>query len=332
MFDLSSYNSFHLPVFCEEGREIFSLEDLQKPINPPYIILGGGSDVLFTEDFAGTVLINKIVGYTITKESDKITKVRVGGGYILDQLIIELLNHNITGLENLSLIPGTIGAAPIQNIGAYGVEIGDFIDSIEAYNLKTQEFKIFTQAECQFSYRHSYFKEHKNEPWFITHVNLVFANEFLPKLTYSGLQSLEFKDAFAIRNRVISLRNEKLPNPDYVGNAGSFFKNPYIDKFKAQQLQKEYEQVPLYPIEDNLFKVAAGWLIDKAGCRGIKHGQAGTWGNQALVIVNLGKAKPHEIVAMAHYVCSQVKMKFDIDLVPEVRLYGKHGEVEWEQI
>lgn len=401
MFDLSKYNTFNLTVYSQCGREIRSPADLKEPITKPYIILGGGSDVLFTEDFDGTVLINRIQGVEIkkcsgvlpellqslykdkdpsfsqfkaelktalsgtpdknlekhselhqglsvdssldsSKESALVEKnglvegdyyrVRVGGGVILDELIDELLDKGIPGLENLSLIPGTVGAAPIQNIGAYGVEIGDFIESVEAHHLETGESRVFLNAECNFGYRSSIFKESEYKSYFITHVNLVLPSTFMPRQNYAGLQSYEFKEPRALRDRVIALRNEKLPNPKYVGNAGSFFKNPYVPSERLSELKKEYENVPAYKQEDGSFKLAAGWLIDKANCRGIKHGQVGTWGNQALVIVNLGKAKPHEVVAIAKYVSTEVKSKFGIDLVPEVRLYGKHGEKEWAQI
>lgn len=350
MFDLSSYNTFNLHVSAKDGIEIRScadLEALELPLSEPFIILGGGSDVLFTEDFAGTVLINRIKGIDVQKvelcpsgvplndlESSEIFyEVRVGGGVVLDELIVALLQHGICGLENLSLIPGTVGAAPIQNIGAYGVEIGSFISSIETINLHNGQKRIFSQSECKFGYRYSIFKESAYRSYFITHVNLRLSKSFVPQQNYAGLQSYEFKDAFALRERVISLRNEKLPNPKYVGNAGSFFKNPYVSAQKLAELKAEYgESVPCYLMPDGRYKLAAGWLIDKAHCRGLKHGQVGTWGKQALVIVNLGNAKPHEVVAIARYVGAEVKSKFGIDLVPEVRLYGKHGELAWDQI
>ncbi len=399
MFDLSSYNTFNLAVSAREGLvvyEVADLENLPLPLEEPYIILGGGSDVLFTEDFVGTVLINRIMGVSITKlprradsavafasaaassaasaavavtaeasvaaaandaaataadtappslsssiavaeiyDSDSAFEyvVRVGGGVVLDDLIAQLLKEDICGLENLSLIPGTVGAAPIQNIGAYGVEIGDFIESIEAFDLRTGETKVFTAAQCHFGYRYSIFKEPEYRSLFITHVTLRLSKTFVPHQNYAGLQSMEFKDAFAMRERVIALRNEKLPNPKYVGNAGSFFKNPYVNADVVAALQAQFgSNVPCYPCEDGRFKLAAGWLIDKANCRGLKHGQVGTWGKQALVIVNLGNAKPHEVLALARYISAEVKSKFGIDLVPEVRLYGKHGEIAWDQI
>lgn len=350
MFDLSPYNTFNLHVSARAGIEISQssdLEALELPLSEPYIILGGGSDVLFVDDFEGTVLINRIKGVEVQKvelmpspvalealnAADLFYEVRVGGGVVLDELIVALLQQGICGLENLSLIPGTVGAAPIQNIGAYGVEIGSFITTIEAINLRNGQKRIFTHDECQFGYRYSIFKEPEYRSYFITHVNLRLSKNFVPEQSYAGLQSYEFKDAFAMRERVISLRNEKLPNPKYVGNAGSFFKNPYVTTEKVKELKARFgDNIPCYQQENGSYKVAAGWLIDKAQCRGLKHGQVGTWGKQALVIVNLGNAKPHEVVAIARYVCAEVKSKFGIDLIPEVRLYGKHGELAWDQI
>ncbi|MCK0527485.1 UDP-N-acetylmuramate dehydrogenase [Anaerobiospirillum sp. NML120449] len=331
MFDLRNYNTFNLTVYAREGREVHSIDDLKTPVTGPYIILGGGSDVLFTEDFDGTVLINKIEGVSIEKCSDCYL-VRAGGGLVLDDFIEQMLSQDITGLENLSLIPGTVGAAPIQNVGAYGVEVGSLIESVEAVNLNDGSLRIFTHDECAFAYRHSIFKEPQCRSYFITHVTFRLPLAFTPVQNYAGLQSCSFRDAGAVRNTVIALRNEKLPNPRHVGNAGCFFKNPYVQPEVLHALEKSFGKVPSWPAEDGSCKLAAGWLIDKAGCRGIRHGQVGTWGQQALVIVNLGDALPHEVLAMARYVSAEVKSKFSIDLVPEVRLYGKHGEREWEQI
>ena len=298
MFDLKNYNTFNLTVYAQEGREINSIDDLQSPVSEPYIILGGGSDVLFTEDFAGTVLINKITGLHIEDKADGYY-VRAGGGLLLDDLIASLLDQGISGLENLSLIPGTVGAAPIQNVGAYGVEVGSLIESVETINLKNGKRQCFSSAQCNFAYRYSIFKEPGYQSYFITHVNFKLPKHFVAVQNYAGLQSYEFKDPKAVRERVIALRNEKLPNPKHVGNAGCFFKNPYVSQAKLESLQAQFDHVPNFPYSAGQVKLAAGWLIDKANCRGIKHGQVGTWGQQALVIVNLGNAKPHEVVALA---------------------------------
>ena len=343
MFDLSAYNTFNLTVYAQEGRVIATPEDLAQPVRGPFIILGGGSDVLFTEDFAGTVLINRIMGIEYGPKlnvhgqptaDDNATHilVRVGGGVLLDDFIATMIAEGICGLENLSLIPGTVGAAPIQNVGAYGVEIGELIACVEAREVLSGKCVTMTKEQCRFSYRSSIFKEQGWSNLFITHVIFKLPLRFTPQVNYAGLQSCEFKNAAALRARVIALRTEKLPNPKYVGNAGSFFKNPYVSAAKVAELQARYGTVPCYLQSDGRYKLAAGWLIDQAHCRGIKHGQVGTWGKQALVIVNLGGAKPHEVVALAKYVSAEVRNQFALDLVPEVRLYGKHGEISWDQI
>lgn len=367
MFDLSAYNTFKLKVFCREGKEIRSVEDLEAVsanLCEPVIFLGSGSDVLFTSDFEGTVLIGRIKGIEISavfssgRQSTKVLissdaplseslsavnslrknetpvfyRLRIGGGEVLDRVIELLIDLGIPGLENLSLIPGTVGAAPVQNVGAYGSEIADFIESVEAFDVDSRERIIFSHEECRFGYRSSYFKSEKKRRLFLTHVNLRLNAVFKAKADYAGLQSLQFESAVAVRERVIALRREKLPDPAFVGNAGSFFKNPYVSAELFSSLKEKWPDMPAWPQSDGSYKLAAGWLIDKAGCRGIKHGRAGTWGGQALVIVNLGQALPHEIVAVASYVCAEVKRVFAVDLIPEVRIYGRYGEEEWNRI
>lgn len=251
---------------------------------------------------------------------------------LLDNLIEQLLDKGIFGLENLSAIPGTVGAAPIQNVGAYGVEIGDFIESVEVCDLGTHELLRLSKDECAFGYRTSYFKQHKDKPYFVLYVNFVFPDMFIPRLSYSGLQDKALQDARAVREEVMALRSRKLPDPRFTGNAGSFFKNPVVPAQVAESLREQYPDMPVFTAPSGDYKLAAGWLIDRAGCRGITHGQAGTWEHQALVIVNRGQARPHEIVALGKYVCACVKDKFGLDLEPEVRLYGRNGETEWHSL
>lgn len=329
MFSLLPYNTFALDVHAQHGIVVNALSDLKFPLPEPYIILGRGSDVLFTSDFEGTALINNIRGVDILHEDNEYL-VRVGGGEILDELIVKLLNQGICGLENLSAIPGTVGAAPIQNIGAYGVEIGNFIASVEVCDLKSGKTFTLDKDACQFGYRDSYFKRHPQEHLFIIYVNFRFPDEPKLILSYQGLRDQDLKDAQAVRAQVRALRARKLPDPRYVGNAGSFFKNPLVDAQTVTRLREQYPDIPVFTAEGGRYKLAAGWLIDKAGCRGITHGHAGTWEHQALVLVNRGQAKPHEIVSLAKYVSTQVMAHFGIELVPEVRLYGRNGEVAWD--
>ncbi len=331
MFDLTDYNTFGLSVHAGKGIIIKSLEDLEQVKENEILILGSGSDVLFADDYEGTVLINAIQGLSIERDEERYC-VRAGGGLLLDNLIARLLQQDITGLENLSLIPGTVGAAPIQNVGAYGVEIGDYIESVEVYDLDSHQQLIFTRDMCEFGYRTSVFKRNHDRHWVITYVNLTFPCEFRPHLTYPGLKGELLEDAMEIRRRVIELRRRKLPDPKVIGNAGSFFKNPLVDGKTVDRLRVQYENMPVFTADNGMFKLAAGWLIEKAGLRGITHGNAGTWEGTALVLVNRGGARPHEIIALAKYICTQVKLMFDVDLEPEVRIYGRTGEMTWSQL
>ncbi|MBO6259020.1 MAG: UDP-N-acetylmuramate dehydrogenase [Succinivibrio sp.] len=331
MFDLTAYNTFGLHVYSKDGLIVRCVEDLSKIRDDKFIILGKGSDVLLTDDYDGTVLIDEIKDLEISEEQDSFL-VKAGGGIVLDDLIAKLVSQNIGGLENLSAIPGTVGAAPVQNIGAYGVEIGNFIESVEFVDLLSLRKGCFNREQCDFGYRSSYFKKNPQQKLFITSVNMRFSKGFNPCLTYKGLQDEDLLTYADIRNRVIALRRKKLPDPKVVGNAGSFFKNPIVEQAVLDKLKNEYADLPVYAAEDGKFKLAAGWLIDKSNCRGITHGNAGTWEHQALVLVNRGEARPHEIVALAKYIQAEVKTKFDIFLEPEVRVFGKDGELKWSQL
>lgn len=332
MHDLSSYNSFGLHVSAQNLIVVQSEAQLDEIDLEQVLILGKGSDVLFTDDYDGTVLIDEIKGVQIERDGPDYL-VRAGGGVVLDELIAELVSRNISGMENLSAIPGTLGAAPVQNIGAYGVEIGDLIEEIEFYDLERHVLQTFDREQCAFAYRSSYFKEHKNDPLFISRVTLRLNSVFDPDLSYKGVRELDPKSPYELRTRIAQLRRQKLPDPQEVGNAGSFFKNPIVTEDKLKELHARYSDLPVYrTAQQGLYKLAAGWLIDKAGCRGITHGHAGTWEHQALVIVNRGGARPHEIVALAQYVRSEVANAFGILLEPEVRVYNRQGEISWEQL
>lgn len=333
MFSLLPYNTFGLDVKAASGLMVNCADDLRlRDRLAPQLILGRGSDVLFTDDFDGQALIAHVRGIEI-KEDDGCYLVRAGAGEILDEFIAALLKQGITGLENLSGIPGTVGAAPIQNIGAYGVEIGDYIDTIEAVDIDSGELVILSREECCFGYRDSIFKQHPERRLFVLYVNFVFPDHFVPHLSYKGLKEKELQDAGAVRREVLALRSRKLPDPRFVGNAGSFFKNPLVSEDKVKALREIYPDMPVFTTgTEGQYKLAAGWLIDQADCRGITHGHAGTWEHQALVLVNRGQARPHEIVSLAKYVAAQVSNKFAIELTPEVRLYGRNGEVKWTDL
>lgn len=332
MFDLLPYNTFGLDVKAYAGIIVRSVSDLKTVSAPETLILGLGSDVLFIDDYEGLAVINAIKGLEIVK-TGRTYQVTAGGGVVLDEFIQALLSYGITGLENLSGIPGTVGAAPVQNIGAYGREIGSFITGVEVYDLDTHRAFTLSHDECAFAYRTSVFKEQKQRRYFITHVHFAFEEGFKPCLTYPGLDNdPSLTSAGAVRHRVLALRERKLPDPRFVGNAGSFFKNPVVDADKVATLKETWPDLPVYPTADGKFKLAAGYLIDKAGCRGITHGHAGTWEHQALVIVNRGQACPHEIVSLARYIAARVEELFKVTLIPEVRIFGRHGEVPWERV
>ncbi|HAR80623.1 MAG TPA: UDP-N-acetylmuramate dehydrogenase [Succinivibrionaceae bacterium] len=332
MFDLTAYNTFNLKVKAKQGIVINNVADLRRVYTDKYIVLGHGSDVLFTDDYDGTVLINKIMGISIVPDGTDFL-VQVGAGYVLDELIEIFISNGIYGIENLSGIPGTIGAAPIQNIGAYGVEIGDFIESIRVYDMDKRVFEDVSHERCAFGYRTSYFKTHKEKHLFITSITLRLHSEFDPVLTYAGLKKEKISTPQQLRALVKDLRKQKLPDHRYIGNAGSFFKNPVVPESKKNSLLARYPDMPFYSTEEEgQFKLAAGWLIDKAGCRGITHGNAGTWEKQALVIVNRGGAIPNEIVALAKYIQMEVVRNFDLLLEPEVRVFGRGGEISWDQV
>lgn len=331
MEDLSTLNSFGLHVNARSVYRIRSLADLRSAPSDHALILGRGSDILLTDDYDGNVLVNCITDTTFSEDGD-FHVIRCGGGRELDSLIGELVSRGISGLENLSAIPGTVGAAPVQNVGAYGVEIGSAISSVDYFDLDRREFGTINGADCGFGYRTSWFKEHPERRLFITEVEFRLRKGFHPVLSYKGLVDTALDTPYKIRERVIKLRRGKLPDPSVVGNAGSFFKNPVVDEDQAALLQRSFPDIPLYPLGGGRVKLAAGWLIDRAGCRGITHGNAGTWDKQALVIVNRGNAKPHEIVALAKYVSIEVFRRFGIKLEPEVRIYGRKGEITWDQI
>lgn len=331
MFDLTSFNTFGLQVHAKNGIIVESESDLKRVHEDKVIILGHGSDVLFTDDYSGTVLVNQIKSLTIEQKGDKYI-VRAGAGLVLDELIAYLAEKGIYGLENLSLVPGTVGAAPIQNVGAYGVEVGDVISEVVVYDLQRHITESFPKIKCDFGYRTSYFKEHKERKLFITQVVFELSGKFCPKLEYKGLSEGSFTSALELRNKIIELRQKKLPDPMLVGNAGSFFKNPVVSFQTAHRIRESYPDLPMFPAVEGDCKIAAGWLIEKSGCKGITHGRVGTWESQALVIVNRGGARPHEIVALAKYIMAEVYNRFQIKLEPEVRTFDANGEITWDKL
>ncbi|MCR5083979.1 MAG: UDP-N-acetylmuramate dehydrogenase [Succinivibrionaceae bacterium] len=330
MFDLTPHNTFALRAMARDGLEIRSKADLDRLPGGPYLVLGGGSDVLLLEDFSGTALLCRIGGMETEELRDGGVRVRLGGGVPLDGAIAELGRQGIHGLENLSLIPGLVGAAPIQNVGAYGLEIGELIERVEARDLLTGEDLSLSAQECGFSYRDSALR-HWEGALMVTAVTLRLSRRFSPCLAHRALEGRDFADARSLRDFIIGIRSRKLPDCRKVGNAGSFFRNPFVSWQKAEELRELCPGIPCYPVPDpTLCKVPAGWLIEAAGMRGVRRGAVGTWPQQALVLVNYGGASAHELMAFAEEVAEAVLMRFGVALEPEVRLFGAGGEMSWQ--
>lgn len=328
-YNLQALHTFGMAVEAQEYIPIHNIEDLQEllPLSIPSLILGGGSNMLFTQDFEGLVLHNQIKGIKVLKEKGETILIQVGGGEVWHDLVLWCLEQGYAGLENLSLIPGSVGAAPIQNIGAYGVELKDIFHSLEAVELVTGEVHYFDKQQCAFGYRDSIFKRQYKGKYFITKVTFSLPKAPSLQFSYGAIQTqLEKNKATpspqSISEAVIQIRQQKLPNPKEIGNAGSFFKNPVIPEEQAQQLKKQYPNLPIYPAGEGEKKLAAGWLIDQLGWKGFRQGDAGVHAHQALVLVNYGQATGAEIWALAQQIQASVQEQFGIALEPEVNVIG----------
>ena len=329
---LKKLNTFGIDVSAKYLFVISSENDLlellneDKYKNEPKLILGGGSNVLFTKNYDGLIIANNIKGITVEKETENEVIISASSGEVWDDLVDFAVNNNYGGIENLKLIPGKVGASPIQNIGAYGVELKDTFLELKAVNIHTLEKVIFTNQECRFDYRYSIFKEEYKDQFIITEVKFKLSKNPEINIEYDSLKrEIEFINPSELTIKVVSeavkrVRESKLPDPLKIGNAGSFFKNPTVEKNKLLFLQKEHEQIPNYLINENEFKIPAGWLIEKSGLKGIQMGNAGTYKNQALVLVNNGNATGQEILDLAQYIQKVVLKNFGIELMPEVNI------------
>jgi UDP-N-acetylmuramate dehydrogenase len=283
------------------------------------LILGGGSNVLFTKDFNGLVIKNAIKGIEIIKEDDDLVLVKCYAGENWHEFVTWCINKNYGGLENLSLIPGCTGASPMQNIGAYGVEIKDIFFDLEAINLFTGELTVFNKTDCQFGYRESVFKKQLKNQYLITSVTFQLTKKPVFNIEYGAikqeLDKMNIKELSikAISDAVISIRSSKLPNPKIIGNAGSFFKNPEVSVETYNRLKSEFPNIVAYSLDNSNYKLAAGWLIEQSGLKGMRIGDAGVHNLQALVLVNYGNAKGNDIFNLSTEVLEKVKDKFDVD-------------------
>ena len=294
----------------------------EKTFQPmPYLHIGGGSNLVFTNDFAGTILHSCIKGKEVTDYTDYVI-VKTGSGENWDEFVAWCIDNEYYGLENLSLIPGEVGASAVQNIGAYGSEVKDFITEVETINLSTGERHLFSANECQYAYRHSIFKDELKGQFAITHVSFKLTKSFCPNISYGALQaSLNEKGitnptAQDVRKTVIEVRSQKLPDPSVLGNAGSFFMNPVISEEHFFKLKTCYPNIPNYPTNNGI-KIPAGWLIEQCGWKGKRVGNAGVYEKQALVLVNHGGADGNEIKNLAQTIANDIEQKFGISLRPE---------------
>lgn len=327
--NIKPYHTFGIQTFTKEFVKVKSLEELSKiPIenHQPIFILGGGSNVLFTNDFPGLIIKNEIKGIVYQEFEDQVL-VKAGSGVIWDDFVQFCVESGWGGIENLSLIPGTVGASPIQNIGAYGVEICQTFVELTAFHLQTKEIHTFSNADCEFGYRDSVFKRHLKGQYFILDVSFKLSKNPILNLDYGAIkQELEKNNIQNpgiqdIRKVVCDIRSSKLPDPKIIGNAGSFFKNPEINNEKWIELKEKYPKMPAYPLENGNFKIAAGWLIEQAGWKGKNMGNAACHKDQALVLVNVEfKAKAEEIVHLANEIQKSVMETFGIEIIPEVNI------------
>lgn len=330
-YSLKSLNTFHVDASSKLFAEVNSTEELIESLSyaqkndEKIFVLGGGSNVLFTSDFDGLVIKISIPGIGYQEQGDSVV-VTAGAGVNWDDLVSSAVEHGYGGIENLSLIPGTVGAAPIQNIGAYGVELKDCFISLDGVYKDSLEEKTFSKDECKFGYRESIFKGELKDKFIVTTVKLSLSKSPEFNLSYNSLKNAiqdvakEELSLKLIRQNVVDIRRSKLPDPDKLGNAGSFFKNPLIPREKFNALLKSNPSMPSNSVDDENVKLYAGWLIEQAGYRGKRRGDVESYSEQALVIVNHGNAAGSTIKEFAEEIAVEVKNKFGIELKPEVNI------------
>lgn len=335
-FSLIEYNTFGIDVHADTFVSYDSQDELAKLISnemkqlpSPVLHIGEGSNLLFMNDFKGTILYSRIKTVEVLKEESDSIIVKVGSGWKMDDFIQYCLKHNWYGLENLSHIPGQVGASAVQNIGAYGVEVGDCISAVNCISLENGEKRRFTNQECEYAYRHSIFKsaEFKGR-YAVTSVEYTLKKEFCPNLTYKGIvQCLSAKQICInnvtpeeLRNTIIEIRKNKLPDPKVFGNAGSFFMNPIVSRKSFLNLQSSYPNIPFYEMDADKIKIPTAWLIEKCGWKGRSLGKAGVHGIQPLVLINLGGANGDDILRLSKTIQTDILRTFGISICPEVNI------------
>ena len=331
-YSLEKHNTFHLPVKTRWFMEYTNEEELGRIFRDEYfqeclsLHIGSGSNLLFINDFNGIILHSQIKGISVAEETDDSVLLRIGAAEKWDDVVAYAVSEGWGGIENLSGIPGETGAAAIQNIGAYGSEIKDVVEKVEAYNQLSFEKRTFTNEECLYGYRDSFFKNEHNDPHVVTFVYIRLSKKTRFSVNYGNLKEELAKypelTLQAVREAVISIRRQKLPDPDKLGNAGSFFMNPVIPVARYEKLKEQHPDMPSYPAGEGKVKVPAGWLIEQCGFKGKSHGAVGVYEKQALVLINLGEAKGHEIALVAESIRTAVHDRFGIEIMPEVKYVG----------
>ena len=344
-YSLLAHNTFGIDAKCKRFLEYSSVEEAQQMVagltsaDQPLLILGGGSNLLLTGDYEGTVIHSAIKGIEVldnetladAAEDEKLRNpdfvfLNCGSGEVFDDVVAYAVEHGYHGAENLSIIPGEVGASAVQNIGAYGVEAKDIIYKVETVEIATGKLVVFDNQNCQYSYRQSRFKHEWKDKYLVTHVIYRLSKHFVPDLDYGNIRAslaakeIENPTAQQLRDVIIEIRNAKLPDPKVQGNAGSFFMNPIVEKAKYEELAAQYPGMPHYTIDAEREKIPAGWMIDQCEWKGKSLGRAGVHDKQALVLVNRGGATGQEIVNLCETIRKDVKQKFGIDIHPEVNV------------
>ena len=328
-YSLKNYNSFrvnHKANFflkIENNKSLIDFLSDKKFKNEKKLIIGDGSNILFTKDYEGVILYSCIKGIHILEENDNHIKVKVGSGENWDDFVKFCVTKNWYGIENLSLIPGSVGAAPIQNIGAYGVEIKDYIYDVNGIDLKNNIKKTYSNKSCNFEYRDSIFKRELKNNFFVTEVTFVLMKNKKFTLDYSELKNINSQGLTIqnIRDKIIEIRNSKLPDPKLLANAGSFFKNPIINIKIATKIKEKYNDFKCYQINESMVKISAAWLIEKSGWKGHKEKNIGVYNKHALVLVNYSSENGKDIKMLSNKIKESVLEKFNIILEKEVNIF-----------
>jgi len=327
-YNLKKHNTFKIEAFAKQFIKFQTVPDIQHIINygelktDKLFILGEGSNVLFTKDFEGIILQSAINKIEIIDETNNEVTIKAGSGVVWDNFVKYCVDNKFYGAENLSLIPGTVGAAPVQNIGAYGVEAKDIITKVECVDLQSGEIKFLSNKKCNFGYRNSIFKNDLKDKYIVTNVFFSLSKIQNYKLEYGNLKTTlantKNLSLQKVRKAIITTREKKLPDTDKIGNAGSFFKNPIIDQSQFVELQTKYSNIAFYKLENNKYKIPAGWLIENAGWKEKTINNVSVYKNQALVIVNLANAKGKDIVDFSELIINDIFNKYGIKIEPEV--------------